>query len=344
MKKSAFVQKYPTWVIIAAITVLTLQGGTAVAATLRQKVLDIAAGYEHACALTSWGNIVCWGLNNRGQASPPSGSFVDVTAGYFYSCAIRESGEIVCWGLNKYGAPPTGTFQSVESGDSHICAVRTNGEMVCWGNDCDYQVSDTPNNQQNWDILAITAGARHSCVALSPHDETICWGDNDREQCDAPPAYLLGNGDVEKLSAGNTFTCRLKGSYLDCWGDNRWGQISGVGAFSESPKTPIGVELDENWWHLPGDWIDMDAGAWHACGIQEYPSGDTPVYCWGWDPDGRATPPAGNFVKVSAGYNFSCGIKDDGSVECWGEDMNGQIYPPPFEVQITPRWPVRPMN
>jgi alpha-tubulin suppressor-like RCC1 family protein len=30
-------------------------------------VQALAGGFEHNCALMSWGEIRCWGLNNRGQ-------------------------------------------------------------------------------------------------------------------------------------------------------------------------------------------------------------------------------------------------------------------------------------
>ena len=38
---------------------------------------------------------------------------------------------------------------------------------------------------------------------------------------------------------------------------------------------------------------------------------------------GQATPPAGSFVSVSAGWGHTCGLRSDGSVACWGRQARG---------------------
>ena len=58
---------------------------------------------------------------------------------------------------------------------------------------------------------------------------------------------------------------------------------------------------------------------------------DGSVACWGWDEDGQATPPAGEFSSVSAGEFHTCGVRIDGSVACWGRDVEGQASPPDGE-------------
>ena len=55
---------------------------------------------------------------------------------------------------------------------------------------------------------------------------------------------------------------------------------------------------------------------------------DGSVACWGSNFDGRATPPAGSLVSVSAGNQHTCGSRSDGSVVCWGSDEYGQATPP----------------
>ena len=62
------------------------------------------------------------------------------------------------------------------------------------------------------------------------------------------------------------------------------------------------------------------------------------VECWGDDDDGRATPPAGNFVSVSAGEGHTCGVRDTGAVECWGQDSDGQSTPPPGTFTAVSAW------
>ena len=58
----------------------------------------VAAGYRHSCGLRTDGSITCWGDDEFGQASPPSGSFTAVTAGGHHSCGLRTDGTITCWG------------------------------------------------------------------------------------------------------------------------------------------------------------------------------------------------------------------------------------------------------
>ena len=45
---------------------------------------------------------------------------------------------------------------------------------------------------------------------------------------------------------------------------------------------------------------------------------DGSVACWGNGDFGQATPPAGEFSSVSAGYGYTCGVRTDGAVACWG--------------------------
>src|SRR5205085_10727557 len=48
---------------------------------------------------------------------------------------------------------------------------------------------------------------------------------------------------------------------------------------------------------------------------------------WGYNFFGQATPPAGTFTQVSAGYIHTCGVNTDGTVACWGYNGSGQSTP-----------------
>jgi hypothetical protein len=47
---------------------------------------------------------------------------------------------------------------------------------------------------------------------------------------------------------------------------------------------------------------------------------------------GQATPPAGAFTQVSAGYLHTCGVRSDGTGVCWGDNSDGQA---PSQVGIS---------
>ena len=48
--------------------------------------------------------MLCWGDDDDGQSTPPSGeSFVAITAGDVHTCGLQQSGKVLCWGSDKYG-------------------------------------------------------------------------------------------------------------------------------------------------------------------------------------------------------------------------------------------------
>ena len=80
-------------------------------------------------------SLACWGRDDYGQATPPSGTFTVVSAGHLHSCGVRTDGSLACWGSSGSGqaTPPSGTFTAVSAGNWHTCGVHTNGTLVCWG-------------------------------------------------------------------------------------------------------------------------------------------------------------------------------------------------------------------
>jgi alpha-tubulin suppressor-like RCC1 family protein len=78
--------------------------------------IDLAAGFEHNCALLSDRTVWCWGQNQRGQLGNGTNddSFLpgkvqglenvaQIQCGRDHSCARLEDGSILCWGSNEYG-------------------------------------------------------------------------------------------------------------------------------------------------------------------------------------------------------------------------------------------------
>ena len=121
----------------------------------------IEAGFSHACATRSSGQVVCWGANANGQlgdgttnasATPVEvsglGNATAISAGGSHSCAVRNSGQAVCWGFNGNGRLGDGTLDNrlvptdvsglgnateIDVGVFHSCAIRSSGQSVCWG-------------------------------------------------------------------------------------------------------------------------------------------------------------------------------------------------------------------
>ena len=97
----------------------------------------ISARGNHTCMVKTDGSIACWGYNDDGQATPPSGEFTSVSAGIGHTCGVTADGSVKCWGDDYYGqaTPPFGEFTSVSAAVSHTCGVRRDSSVECWGDD-----------------------------------------------------------------------------------------------------------------------------------------------------------------------------------------------------------------
>lgn len=82
--------------------------------------------------------------------------------------------------------------------------------------------------------------------------------------------------------------------------------------------------------------IDVSGGSLHACGV----ASNGTVWCWGSDTNGKLGNGAGvtanqetpyqvsnltNIVKISAGEQHTCALRNDGAIFCWGLNTDGQL-------------------
>lgn len=141
-------------------------------AGLPGKVLAVAAGRAHTCALTPEGEVWCWGQNELGalgddtsidRARPVKplglpGPVASLSAGAGGTCAVLESGDAYCWGSNANGqlgdgsrihrARPVqvsalaGSARSVAYGEEFSCGATRNLRALCWGKNDQGQLGD----------------------------------------------------------------------------------------------------------------------------------------------------------------------------------------------------------
>ena len=82
-------------------------------------IVQVSAGTDHTCALTSTGGVKCWGLGNYGilgnDGTDGEDHPVDVVDGDGSSTAL------------------TGIVQ-ISAGNAHSCALTSTGGVKCWGN------------------------------------------------------------------------------------------------------------------------------------------------------------------------------------------------------------------
>ena len=256
--------------------------------------VEVSAGSETICALTSLGTIECWGADNNGQVSgaPTTGSFESIGGRGYHFCALTTAGNAQCWGADWNGeaTPPADTFISLAAGYDVSCGVTSSEEIQCWGSDDGSTVSAAPTST-GWAQVSVGGadpnGVR-SC-ALTSSGGIECWGGTS----DTPPS-----GTYTSVSAGGAHRCAVQtDGAVACWGDDMHGQAS-------APS---------------GTFTSVSAGDEHTCGV----ASDGSVQCWGLDDHGPATAPAGSFTSVSAAASYTCAISSVGDVECWGNPISG---------------------
>ena len=300
---------------------------------------DIAAvvtGENHTCALTTGGQVQCWGDDRDGQAgngnengdqSVPSSELatgniavLDVAAGSGTTCARGGVGKVSCWGSDYHGVvgngavvgdvispaaplvfPGNANVAQVDVGDYNACALSNGGLVTCWGPDGHGQLGN---------------GAGSADV-------------------DAPPVpiTLPAPGTASQIALGSEHACALlTDGTVTCWGLDSAGQLgNGAGSADvDAPPTPITLPA-------PGTAVSITAGAAHTCAVL---TGGA-VTCWGDDTAGQlgngaagsqTSPPApialpggASAVSVSAGLGHTCALLVGGGVACWGLDVSGQM-------------------
>src|SRR5699024_2465907 len=161
-----------------------------------KRLVKIAAGYYHTCALDTEGRAYCWGANNHGQIG---------------NGAVRRSSG------TKYGGGPaavdrTGVLRDkrlvdISVGLYHTCALSSEGQAYCWGNNGSGQLGNGGSSDSVAPVLVdmsrVSSGGRlvrifssgdsNSTCSYDVAGQVYCWGQNDHGQ--------LGDGTTADRNA-----------------------------------------------------------------------------------------------------------------------------------------------
>lgn len=235
-----------------------------------------------------------------------------------------------------------GCVASVGVGDRHSCAIKLDGSVWCWGDNELHQLavaapemSSTPIEVMGFgpgSEAQVLAARNHTCAIRN--DVAACWGDNTGGKADfgaalptlTTPSDAVWATPATHVGVGGTHTCVARGLGLPviCWGENDFGQLSGVGAPGRQMAT------------IPPD-FDPSAvalGQQHSCVV----SLTGQLLCWGNNASGQlgldpvttpstTTPsqitiaPIGDVV---AGFEHTC-ARAGSDLLCWGRNDQGQV-------------------
>jgi alpha-tubulin suppressor-like RCC1 family protein len=216
------------------------------------RVVAIAAGHQHTCAVRKDGSVWCWGDGSNGQLGDG-----EAGAGHQRTKPVRV----------RRGSGYLTRASGIAADGSHTCVRRTDGTAWCWGAGGHGQLGDGTTGSSTTHVrtkpvqvrrgggvmtrvTGIGAGVGHSCARRSD-GSAWCWGSDFRGQLGdgttgdptdharLKPARVIRStssfGGVRKLDGGVYHTCALRTDRsLWCWGGNEVGQ-HGRGTHDEEP-------------------------------------------------------------------------------------------------------------
>jgi predicted Ser/Thr protein kinase len=175
-----------------------------------------AAEEAFGVGINARGEVVAWGADRYGQASPPPGMIADrVSAGQgernAHALALLPDGTVVGWGDDTFGqaSPPVGLegVVSIAGGETFSLSLTKEGKALSWG---------SPKLEMGEGLKEIVAGAKFA-AGLEKDGTVVVWGD--------------GTGKVDgkaiMLAAGNRHLLALReDGTVVAWGDNSRGQCA----------------------------------------------------------------------------------------------------------------------
>lgn len=327
-------------------------------------------------------------------------SLQDIDHKAYTGCAVTTGGELYCWGSNNFlhgGDAGGGSLQvptkvgtdtdweSVARGETGTCALKTGGDIYCWGGATYGERGDGVANSAQTTAAPQLVGSGYDRVFAGASvaffgrtdGRTECAGHNQVGQCGLGTVgdkFTLTQvaTSVSDHSQGGSHAHYLSGGTIYATGVNRnnelgdesyngraaWGPSIAGTAFEQvvaSGFTSCGRRTDDTvvcWGRdnygglgagagdqgtgsneITGTWADIDAADGHVCGVR-VSGADQLLECWGLDfldfvNVESPSPVDGNvdtdWASVSIGSKHACGLKTNGDAYCWGDAQSGRL-------------------
>ena len=221
-------------------------------------IVQVQAGGNYTCALSSAGRAYCWGYGANGQLGSSDKTIYIANDGD-YSGVNRHAPLLV---LTAKGGVPLSRIREISPGGAtHSCALLEGGGVKCWGGDYlgrlgngesggqyfPVDVLAGPGSSNNLSGITRLAAARQGHCGLSSSGGVKCWGAGNLGQLgnganhhqSRPVDVILGRGQSTALGgvidlargAQVSFSCaQHQEGRLLCWGKNDKGALgNGLG-------------------------------------------------------------------------------------------------------------------
>jgi hypothetical protein len=219
-------------------------------------------------------------------------------------------------------------------GDGTHCGVLAQLSFVrCWG-PTEERFRATPALRAKF----LSGHNGHMCAVTLPDHGIACWSTMMAYE-DVVVENAPTSTGWSAVAVGGSHACALNtlGTAMSCWGLNTFGQ-----ATAQERGADVGAGL----------FLRIVAGEMHSCALQGNPgvAKSHDIVCWGYDLDGRATPPADlKLIEICAGETFTCGLEPiafvNGSVlpgvdprlakpVCWGGDLHEIVSTTPVDAEF----------
>ncbi|MCL2026082.1 MAG: hypothetical protein FWG92_04675, partial [Leptospirales bacterium] len=184
-------------------------------------------------------------------------------------------------------------------------------------------------------MAIISAGTWHTAAIKNDgtlwtwgHNEWGQLGDGTTIQCSVPVQENTKANDWKTVYAGVSHTAAIKNDgTLWTWGGNYFGQLG------DETTTHRNIPVQEN--TKANNWKEVCAGYQYTAAIKD----DGTLWTWGYNNFGQLgdgttkrrnipvqeNTKANNWKAVSARYQYTAAIKDNGTLWAWGNNEYGQL-------------------
>lgn len=235
------------------------------------EIATIASGNSTVCALSTSGNVWCWGSNRSGEAGLAGftdeprprrlqgiASVQDIAVGSSFACALQADQTVGCWGSN-------GSLGQL--GDNGVTTTSFLPVQVV-----------TSLGVPLSGIAKIVAGSQFACALRAVDGAVLCWGANVGDgrvgSSSVAVAVVGGSGTalrgVSDIEAGRSAAFARTGSVWVSWGTSR--NVLGQGEGGELASRVANVVTSPAF-------ATVGVGSNNGCGITALGQ----AHCWGND-------------------------------------------------------------